>query len=150
MFTFQIERRTDFHRILWCLGCIFALVHVLSAFQFVHHWDHQAAVKHTMIETKRVTGIRFEYGIYFNYLFLLVWTIDCLQPHAFPLELRGSLGVRSLRSWFVHLYMLLIIVSATIVFEDGLIRYISLVVLTLLIFIYFRYRPNQVNPVGKE
>ena len=144
------RKRQKTYRILWCLGCIFALFHVLFAFHFVHHWDHQAAVKHTMIETKRVTGVRFEYGIYFNYLFLLVWTIDCLQSDAFPLELRGSLGVRSIRSWFVHLYMLLIIVSATIVFEDGLIRYISLVVLTLLIFIYFRYRPNQVNPVGKE
>gem|GEM_PF-723195 len=117
------------YRILWSLGCIFSLIHVFCAFHFVHDWDHQAAVKHTIIETERVIGLRFEYGIYFNYLFLLVWTIDCF--------------VKEPNIWWsrlVHIYMLIIIISATVVFEDGLIRYIALAVLAILALVYYRYR----------
>ena len=143
------RKRQKTYRILWRLGCIFALSHVLFAFHFVHHWDHQAAVKHTLIETERVTGIRFEYGIYFNYLFLLVWTMDCLHSHHGRLELARQKSLRCIWGWFVHLYMLLIILSATIVFEEGLIRYISLVVLSLLTLIYFRSRSIKVHAFRK-
>ena len=112
---------------LWRCGCLFAIVHVICAFHFVHHWSHQAAVLQTIEETKAVTGMSFEYGIYFNYLFLLVWAIDCTSG--------------ATHSWWtaiVHCYMLLIIVSATIIFESGSIRYISLLGLASLIYLLLR------------
>ncbi len=125
-------KRQKTYRILWRSGCLFALIHVFCAFQFIHHWDHQAAVKHTIVETLRVTGLRFEYGIYFNYLFLLIWLVDCI------LETPGVWWSR-----FVHGYMLMIIISATIVFEDGPIRYVTLMVMALLAMLYYRTRKEE-------
>ena len=143
-------KQLKIYRILWSLGCAFALIHVFCAFQFVHYWDHQVAVKHTILETERVTGFRFEYGIYFNYLFLLVWTVDCVKlrnarprktnPNrkpGEPGEPEESGATHSVWSRFVHVYMLLIIVSATIIFEDGPIRYISLIALALLALLFY-------------
>ena len=121
------EKRQRSYRMLWRLGCMFALLHVLCAFHLVHGWNHQIAVKHTIMETERVTGYRFEYGIYFNYLFLLTWTIDCFG--------------KTTNNWwkrFVHVYMLFIIISGTIVFEDGPIRYITFVVLAVLSILFYR------------
>jgi len=136
-------KQLKIYRILWSLGCIFALIHVFCAFQFVHYWDHQIAVKHTIIETQRVTGFRFEYGIYFNYLFLLVWTIDCIKLRNAPPN-KESGATHSMWSRFVHIYMLLIIISATIIFEDGPIRYVSLISLALLALLFYSStRANQ-------
>lgn len=129
-------KQLKIYRILWSLGCIFALIHVFCAFQFIHDWNHQIAVKHTIIETERVTGLRFEYGIYFNYLFLLVWTIDCIKLHNAHSN-RKIGATHSLWSRFVHIYMLLIIISATIIFEEGFIRYISFISLALLALLFY-------------
>ena len=154
-------KQLKIYRILWSLGCLFALIHVFCAFQFVHYWDHQVAVKHTILETTRVTGFRFEYGIYFNYLFLLVWTVDCLklrnahprktnsnrnpgEPEESGAESGAESGVtHSVWSRFVHIYMLLIIISATIIFEDGPIRYISLITLALLALLFYFFTRTE-------
>ena len=122
-------KREKTYRILWRAGCLSAVIHVLCAFHFEHQWEHQTAVNHTIEETKRVTGFTFAYGIYFNYLFLLIWTIDCF-----------SSANHSRWSRFVHGYMLLIIISATIVFEDGPIRYISLATGMTLTLLWLRRR----------
>ena len=139
-------KQLKIYRILWILGCVFALLHVFCAFQFVHYWDHQVAVQHTILETERVTGFKFEYGIYFNYLFLLVWIVDCVKlrnvrpqktnSNRKAGEPEESGATHSIWSRFVHIYMLLIIISATIIFEDGPIRYISLITLALLALIF--------------
>jgi hypothetical protein len=51
-------------------------VHVLAAFHFEHDWSHSAALKHTAQQTARLTGIDWGGGLYFNYVFLLLWLVD--------------------------------------------------------------------------
>ena len=80
------------------------------------------------------------------YLFLLVWIVDCVKlrnvrpqktnSNRKAGEPEESGATHSIWSRFVHIYMLLIIISATIIFEDGPIRYISLITLALLALIF--------------
>jgi hypothetical protein len=63
-------------RITWSAACLLLIVHVLSAFHFEHGWSHAAALRHTAVQTARVTGIDWGGGLYFNYAFLALWFLD--------------------------------------------------------------------------
>jgi len=63
-------------RFLWSLGCAVFLIHVLGAFSVFHDWSHAAAVKHTERQSMLGTGFEAGWGIYVNYLFLMVWIAD--------------------------------------------------------------------------
>ena len=58
---------------LWTAGWLVYLLHVVAAFQFVHHWSHAEAAAATARRTSEVVGFSTPAGIYFNYLFTLVW-----------------------------------------------------------------------------
>ncbi len=69
-------RRDEIARATWTLGCALYLVHVAAAFQFVHHWSHDAAYRETARQTAALFGWNWGGGIYFNYLFTLIWIVD--------------------------------------------------------------------------
>lgn len=110
-------------RVMWVTGCLLAVLHVIAVFGYVMHWSHQAAIADTAQRTRQVIGIAFGGGVYFNYLFLFVWTCDatwwCVWPDRY---LR--------RSWLWDLlaigYLGFIAFNAAVVFESGIIRWLGL------------------------
>src|SRR5262249_45029697 len=54
----------------WTWGIVCFLVHVGMAFQYYHHWSHADAFE----RTRRISGLGE--GIYFSYLFGLLWAAD--------------------------------------------------------------------------
>ena len=61
---------------IWTLGLIFFLIHFVASMGFAHQWSHQTAYESTADQTQAVTGWHWGGGIYFNYLFTLVWFFD--------------------------------------------------------------------------
>ena len=64
---------------IWTLGLIFFLLHFVSSMSFAHDWSHENAVTHTAEQTEAMTGWNWGGGIYFNYLFALIWLFDVVM-----------------------------------------------------------------------
>jgi hypothetical protein len=110
-------------RAIWVIGCLFALLHGLAVFGYVMHWSHQAAIEDTIQRTQELIGVSFGGGVYFNYAFWVIWTIDAVWWCGWPDRyLRRSL------SWdlLVIGYLWFIAFNATVVFESGVIRWLGL------------------------
>lgn len=99
-------------RWLWTLGCVLFLVHVACAFHFYHGWSHAAAWETTASETDAQLGFRFGDGIYFSYVFLVLWVLDVFAAWFWPAV---PTGLRSA----VHAYLSFIAFNGAIVFEPG-------------------------------
>jgi hypothetical protein len=98
---------------LWTLGCLAYLIHVASAFQFVHHWSHTAAWQHTADETRRISGIARGDGLWVNYLFTAIWLIDCWRLIRANRQQRPT--SRRLDVWVFWLFLFMVF-NATVVF----------------------------------
>ena len=75
------ERRL---RVTWTFGFLLFVAHVVAAFHFHHHWSHRAALAETACQTRDLLGLEFGVGLYFNYLFLLVWALVPQITSSFP------------------------------------------------------------------
>lgn len=101
---------------LWTLGCGLFVVHVFCAMAFYHEWSHIRAFEKTAVETRALLGVEFGAGIYFSYLFLLVWVVDVCWSWL------GAASYRERPRWLalgVHAYLGFIAFNGAIVFEDG-------------------------------
>ncbi|MBI3860722.1 MAG: hypothetical protein HY290_02375 [Planctomycetia bacterium] len=115
-------------------------LHVLCAFAFHHHWSHAEAYDHTARETARKVGIDWGGGIWFNYLFLALWSADVIWWWWKPAEYRSrarwlSVGVQA--------YLAFIAINATVVFEWGPVRHAGLAAIMCLALIAFWSRPRR-------
>ena len=137
-------------RLVWTVGCVFYLSHVVSAFQFYHDWSHQAAVLETARQTKEVVGQAVGDGIYMTYLFTLLWVLD-----AGWWWLNGNTGYfrRSKKiSLSIHFFLFFIVFNGTIVFEGGLLRLLSLLAIIGLVVVWgytYKYR-NTSNSAARS
>jgi hypothetical protein len=98
----------------WALGAAACWIHVATAYHFIHHWSHEHALQHT----RDVSGVGE--GIYVSGLFGLVWLLDAvwwlLRPAGYavrPVWVGGLL----------HAFMAFVVFSATVVYEQGPIRW---------------------------
>ncbi len=126
-------RPTDWHdqgptmrlaRCCWSLGWLTFLVHLAMAFHFFHGWSHADAVRHT----REVSGVGA--GIYVSHLFTLVWTADVALWWFRP----GTYAARPL--WvgtLLHGFMLFIVFNGTIVYEQGTIRWLGVLMFAELV-----------------
>jgi len=98
----------------WTLGWLTFLVHLAAAFHYYHHWSHTDARE----RTAEIGG--FSGGIYFSYLFTLLWTADVAWWWLSP----GSYAARRpLIDRALHSYMLFMVFNATVIYETGFIRW---------------------------
>lgn len=107
-------------RALWTLGCAAYLVHVAAAFQVVHGWSHAAAYEATLRDTAATTGFESGFGLWLNYLFTVLWTVDAASWWWLGLD-----GYRRRARWItdaLYGFMLFMTLNATVVFEDGWVR----------------------------
>jgi hypothetical protein len=106
-------------RWVWTAGCGLFVLHVAAAFQFHHHWSHWAAWESTAAETDAMLGVRFGDGIYFSYVFLVLWMVDVAvmwwQTGREPRPPVAAMWLRGL----VHAYLFFIAFNGAIVFESG-------------------------------
>ena len=94
------------------LGLATALLHTAIAFDVVHNWVHDDAVRSTALQTEAVFGMRVGWGVYVNYVFFAVWLADvwwwragravASRPPGVTLVLRG--------------FYLVIILNAAVIF----------------------------------
>lgn len=113
-------------RWLYTLACGLFLVHVACAFGFYHHWSHAAAYDDTARQTEELIGISFGQGIYFSYLFLLVWVADVVWLWLAPSHRPAWLTVA------VQLYMAFIAFNGAVIFESGVTRWAGIPVTLVL------------------
>jgi hypothetical protein len=146
-------------RAVWTLGCVLFDVHVACAFHFYHRWSHAVAWQHTAERTRELLGVAVGDGIYFSYLFLVLWLLDVawlwLAPPATSAVANGTpsggspavpapadaiavpiaaIGSRTIPWWrmMVHVFLLFIAINGAIVFEAGPTRWAGLAACLLL------------------
>ena len=110
-------------RAIWVVACLLALLHGLAVFGYVMHWSHQEAVEDTIQRTRQLIGVPFGGGVYFNYAFWVIWTMDAAWWCGWP-----DRYLRRSRWWdlLVIGYLWFIAFNATVVFESGVIRWLGL------------------------
>jgi hypothetical protein len=135
-------RGTTVSRIVWVLGCAFFLAHILAAFHFYHHWSHAAAAQDTQRQTFERLRVNFGSGVYFNYLFALIWLADVFAG-SFK---RGFLHERN-RLWFfvLHGFFIFMIFNATVIFGRGWARPVGGVLCLVVLAALWRSRRRGVN-----
>ena len=120
-------------RWIWTLGCLLFVIHVACAFHFYHGWSHAAAFEKTAAETEQLLGVRFGEGIYFSYLFLILWVLDVIVMWIWPAaESSAARPMAAAMHWVLHAYLFFIAFNGAIVFEAGPIRWAGIAACLLL------------------
>lgn len=104
-------------------GLALLVVHIALAYGIRHDWSHDAAVRATAQQTAAVYGLDWGGGIYVNFLFAMAWAVDVwLRPPAIH--------------WALRLLYLVIIVNAAVIFVPGPRRWLGVVLVLALIWIW--------------
>ena len=113
-------------RLAWTIGCAALILHFICAFQFFHSWSHESAYVDTARQTAAVFRINWGGGLFINYAVASLWFADVAWF--------WFAGVNSYRRrpWLLtlawHSFLIFIIFNATVVFKDGMTRWIGLLV----------------------
>jgi hypothetical protein len=117
-------------RLLWTAGLAVFLVHIVSAFHVFYDWNHAVALRETARQTAEMVGRETGVGLWVNYLFTAVWTLDAALWWAAPERHRDR------RGWQVaaiHTFMFFIVFNGTVVFGKGPVRIFGLLVTLVLL-----------------
>lgn len=108
----------------WTAAYGIFLLHLAAAFQYFHHWSHDAAYETTARQTEEVIGLNWGGGIFINHFFALVWGLDVawwwLAPARYLTRPRWI-------EWLIQGFMAFIAFNATVVFGHGPIRWAGVV-----------------------
>ena len=113
-------------RLAWTIGCAALILHFICAFQFFHSWSHESAYVDTARQTAAVFRINWGGGLFINYAVASLWLADVAWF--------WFAGVNSYRRrpWLLtlawHSFLIFIIFNATVIFKDGMTRWIGLLV----------------------
>ena len=113
-------------RLAWTLGSAALVTHFISAFHFYHSWSQQSAYIETARQTAEVVRVNWGGGLFINYAVAILWIADVTWWWL------AGLSAYRRRTWLItvlwHGFLLFIIFNATVVFKDGLTRWIGLLV----------------------
>ena len=126
LFAYKRSRSLVAVRAIWTTACLALIAHFISAFHFYHGWSQESAYLDTARQTQQVVGLNWGGGLYINYAVLSGWFIDVGWWW-----LRGIDSYRSRERMVVllwHAFLIFIIFNATVVFKDGIVRWVGLVV----------------------
>lgn len=99
-----------FPRLIWSLGLIALIAHIILAFWLAHGWSHEAAVAHV----REVGGLGS--GIVVNYSVAVIWGFDV----GWWWLKSSSRGQRpAWMGWAIHGFLLFVAINATVVFGTG-------------------------------
>ena len=116
-------------RLLFLLGALLCVVHLLIAMQAVHGWDHRAAVAATAAQTAQVYGVPWGGGVYVNYLLAAVWIADALQRVLSPTS-----AARRSRAlvWTLRAFYFVVVVNAAVIFATPGRRWMGVLICVLI------------------
>lgn len=106
-----------FPRRTWTAACAFYLLHMITAFAFFHQFSHREAYEATARQTQALLGVHYGGGLYWNYVFTVVWMSDVAWAWL------GNYAQRA--RWItyaVHGFLAFLFFNATVVFGKGWIR----------------------------
>jgi hypothetical protein len=118
-------------RCCWTLAWAAYVVHVALAFHYFDHWSHV----HAVARTHQRTG--FGEGIYVSHLFTLLWTADVVCWWLWPA------GHADRPAWVhrgLHAFMAFVVFNATVVFEEGPIRWAGVLLFVGLAAVWLLWR----------
>jgi len=113
---------------------------MLAAFGVYHHWSHQEAYLDTARQTAEIFYIDWGGGIYFNYLFSVIWLADVVWLWM------DTAGYNKRPRWIsaaIHSFMAFMFFNATIVFAAGWTRRFGLAACLALLLLW-RYRARAI------
>ncbi|MCD6052502.1 MAG: hypothetical protein K0Q55_3920 [Verrucomicrobia bacterium] len=110
----------------WLFGAVMMGVHVICAFQFRHHWSHEAAEIDTARQTKELMGWEWGGGVWLNYLLVLIWLGDALWLMSAP---ESYVKRAKWIGWAVQSYLAFMWFNATVVFGSWGAKLFGVVVL---------------------
>lgn len=126
---------------LWLFGCLALGAHLAAAFHFYHDWSPARAWQDTARQTQELMGWSFGDGIYFSYIFALLWTADALWWRLAPANYLARPAPLRLA---VAAYLAFIAFNGAVVFEAGVTRWAGLAVTpALAAYLYVRSRQRQ-------
>ncbi len=124
-------------RAAWTAGCAAFLLHTVAAFHLAYGWSHATGLEETGRQTlELLTGVEWSGGLYFNYAFGALWLADCLwwwRGAAERYRKRGRVA-----GGILHAFMFAMIFNGTVVFAEGVSRWIGVVVSVLIAGAFLR------------
>jgi hypothetical protein len=113
-------------RLAWTTGCAALVLHIICAYNFYHAWSQQSAYLETARQTAAVIAINWGGGLFINYAVASLWTADVVWWWF------AGVSAYRRRPWILtliwHSFLIFIIFNATVVFKNGLTRWIGLLV----------------------
>jgi hypothetical protein len=125
LFAYNRSRALAAVRVAWTAACVALIAHFTSAFHFYHHWSQESALLDTARQTKGVIGLNWGGGLFINYAVLSLWIVDVGSWW-----LKGIDSYRRRRRLIVllwHGFLIFIIFNATVVFKDGIVRWVGVI-----------------------
>jgi hypothetical protein len=119
-------------------GLLLAIVHTVLAFDIVHNWVHDDAVRSTAMQTEAVFGVAVGGGVYVNYAFLAAWFADAVWWRAAPAGHPRSAAL----TWTLRAFYMVMIVNGAIVFATGARRLLGIALVTWLCVCWTASRPT--------
>ena len=133
-------------RWFWTVGCGFYVAHVVGAFGAYHSWSHAAAYEATAMQTHETVGLRWGGGIYFNYIFGLLWLGDVGWWWLAPASHRQR------PPWVNALwcgFFLFMVINGAIVFGRGPVRWLGILICLVLLGAFLRRRRSEGVPANR-
>lgn len=120
-------------RLLSTIGLLAFWAHVVAAFGVYYAWSHGIALRETARATEAVTGRASGTGLWLNYLFTIAWTVDVVWWWRVGLPRYRARSRWLAAAW--HGFFLFMAINATVVFEEGPVRWIAAAFAVLLGFL---------------
>ena len=109
----EIGKPASWARVAWITGGVLAAIHAVIAIAVRYQWDHALAVRDTARQ-----GAGFGPAIYVNYLFIALWIV----------------AAWTWRHWLWRLFVLTMVINATIVFARPIARPFGALLVALLVW----------------
>jgi hypothetical protein len=122
-------------RAAFTLGGLALVVHSALAFELRHGWSHAAALRDTARQTEALLGRPFGIGLFVNYFFLALWTLEAAWWWLDAARYRGrAFGLDgSVRAFFLFMFL-----NGAVVFAHGPLRALGAAAVLLVAASWYR------------
>jgi len=122
-------------RAAFTLGWLALASHSALAFELRHGWSHAAALRDTARQTEALFGRSFGVGLFVNYFFLALWTLEAAWWWLAAARYR----FRDRRlDWSVRAFFLFMFVNGAVVFARGPLRGLGAAAVLLVAWSWYR------------
>ena len=125
---------------VWLIGSLLSLLHGLATMAYYHQFRHALAYQDTAHQTEQAIGVAVGFGIWLNYLFIIVWLLDALWMNGFT---KGYFARHRAFNWLIYGFLGFIAINGAIVFESGPVRWVGILAILVLVVIWKTGKRNE-------